>query len=90
MKRVAVPVLVALAALGFASTAGARVLLVGTYKGIHGQYPSIQSAVDAARPGDWVLVGPGDYKTTSSREPAGRSDTPAGVLITTPRVYCAA
>jgi hypothetical protein len=86
MKRVAV-ILVALAALGSASAAGARVLLVGTYKGIHGQYVSIQAAVDAARRGDWILVGPGDYKTTSSRAPAGRSDTPAGVLIATRRVY---
>jgi hypothetical protein len=86
MKRIAV-VLVALAALGSASAVGARVLLVGTYKGIRGPYRSIQAAVDAARRGDWVLVGPGDYKTTSSRAPAGRSDTPAGVLITTPRVY---
>ena len=59
MKRIAV-VLVALAALGAASAAGARVLLVGTYRGIRGQYASIQAAVDAARPGDWILVGPGD------------------------------
>ena len=86
MKRIAV-VLVALAVLGAASAAGARVLLVGTYRGIRGQYASIQAAVDAARPGDWILVGPGDYKTTSSRAPAGRADTPTGVLITTPRVY---
>ncbi len=86
MKRVAV-VLVALVALGSAGAASARVLLVGTYKGIHGQYESIQAAVDAARPRDWILVGPGDYKTTSSRAPAGRSDTAAGVLITTPQVY---
>jgi hypothetical protein len=86
MKRIAV-VIVAIAALGSASAAGARVLRVGTYKGIHGQYKSIQAAVHAARAGDWILIGPGDYKTTSSREPAGRADTPAGVLITTPRVY---
>jgi hypothetical protein len=86
MKRVAV-VLVGLLACVSATAAGARVLLVGTYKGSRGQYQSIQSAVDAARPGDWILIGPGDYKTTSSRAPAGRSDTPAGVLITTPRVY---
>src|SRR5207248_418192 len=79
--------LVVLAALGSATAAGAHVLLVGTYKGTRGQYESIQAAVDAARPGDWVLVGPGDHKTPSSRAPAGRPDTPAGVLITTPRVY---
>ena len=72
MKRIAA-VLVALAALGSASAASARVLLVGSYKGIRGHYGSIQAAVDVARPGDWILVGPGVYKTTSSRAPAGRS-----------------
>jgi hypothetical protein len=86
MKRVAVLVGVVVV-LGSAATATGRVLRVGSYKGIRGQYRAIQSAVDAARPGDWILVGPGDYKTTSSRAPAGRSDTPAGVLITTPRVH---
>jgi hypothetical protein len=87
MKRFGVPVLLALAMLVSATAASARVLLVGTYKGVRGQYRSIQSAVDAARPGDWILIGPGDYKTKSSRAPAGRSDTAAGILITTPRVY---
>jgi hypothetical protein len=86
MKRIGA-VLVALIALGSATTASAGVLRVGTYRGIRGQYESIQAAVDAARPGDWILVGPGDYKTASSRAPAGRSDTAAGVLMTTPRVY---
>jgi hypothetical protein len=65
-----------------AATANARVLRVGTYHGIRGQYKSIQAAVNAAKPGDWVLIGPGDYKTTSSSAPAGADDTPAGVLIT--------
>ncbi len=32
---------------------------------------SIQAAVDAAKPGDWILVGPGDYKTHLGRAPAG-------------------
>jgi hypothetical protein len=86
MKRIAV-VVVALAALGATTAASAGVLRVGTYRGIRGQYESIQAAVDAARPGDWILIGPGDHKATSSRAPAGRSDTPAGVLMTTPRVY---
>src|SRR4051794_34740115 len=40
---------------------GARTLLVGTYKGRPGQFQTIQAAVDAARPGDWILVAPGDY-----------------------------
>jgi hypothetical protein len=64
-----------------------KVLRVGSYHGIAGQYKTIQAAVKAARPGDWILVGPGDYKTTSSAEPPTRSDTPAGLVIAKPRVY---
>src|ERR1700686_2119967 len=37
------------------------VLLVGTYHGHRGRFSSIQAALDAARPGDWILVAPGDY-----------------------------
>src|SRR5258708_4992911 len=37
------------------------VLTVGTYRGIPGRFAGVQAAVDAAHPGDWVLVGPGDY-----------------------------
>jgi hypothetical protein len=40
---------------------GPRVLLVGTFHGVPGRYRSVQAAVNAARPGDWILVGPGDY-----------------------------
>jgi hypothetical protein len=47
------------------ATASSKVLLVGTYHGIAGQYTSIQAAVNAARPGDWILVGPGDYHETA-------------------------
>jgi hypothetical protein len=42
-----------------------RVLLVGTYDGKPGRYHTIQAAVNAARPGDWILVGPGDYHETA-------------------------
>ena len=35
------------------------VLRVGSFQGIPGQFSSIQAAVDAAQPGDWVLIGPG-------------------------------
>ena len=62
-------------------------LRVGTYKGISGQFRSIQAAVNAAKPGDWILVGPGDYKEHSGLAPTGRKDLPAGVLITKPHVY---
>jgi hypothetical protein len=37
------------------------VLLVGTFHGQAGPYTSIQAAVDAAQPGDWILIAPGDY-----------------------------
>jgi hypothetical protein len=67
--------------------ASARVLRVGTYKGIRGQYSSIQAAVNAARPGDWILIAPGDYKTSSSHAPKGAKNAPAGILITTPRIH---
>jgi hypothetical protein len=73
----------------FAGSAAAKVLLVGSYHGVRGQYTTIQSAVAAAKPGDWVLIGPGDYKTTakSVRSPKGHPGFPAGVLITTPDVH---
>src|ERR1700722_17721091 len=63
----------------------ARVLLVGTYKGKTGKYKSIQAAVNAARPGDWILVGPGDYHETADE--TGPHGNPAvgamgGVYIT--------
>ncbi len=63
-----------------------RVLRVGTYHGIRGQYKTIQAAVDAARPGDWVLVAPGDYKTTliPDRQRCGR-DFAAGDPAARPR-----
>src|SRR5690349_5897639 len=67
-----------------------RVLLVGTYRHHHGGYKTIQAAVDAARPGDWILVGPGDYhERADHRKNRGSqpADTPAGVIITKPRIH---
>lgn len=58
--------------------APAHVLLVGSWHGKRGTFTSIQAAVDATEPGDWVLVGPGDY-----REGSGSQD---GVRITTPNI----
>jgi hypothetical protein len=48
-------------ALADGSTSSSAVLLVGTYHGKVGPYATIQAAVDAAQPGDWILVAPGDY-----------------------------
>jgi hypothetical protein len=41
--------------------AAVNVLRVGTYNSIPGPYTTIQAAVNAAHPGDWILVGPGVY-----------------------------
>jgi hypothetical protein len=65
------------------AAAAPQVLLVGSYHGIAGQYSSIQAAVNAAQPGDWILVGPGDYHETGSPGP----EHPAGVLVTTPGIH---
>jgi len=54
--------------------------------GAPGQFSSIQAAINAAKPGDWILVAPGDYKEHAALTPSGSSDQPAGVLITTPGV----
>ena len=84
MRRVPVVLLVLIAGLSVAAVAGARVLRVGSYRGTRGQYSSVSAAVKAARPGDWILIGPGDYKTkpSSITTPRGASNFPAGVLIT--------
>jgi hypothetical protein len=69
-----------------AAAANANVLLVGTYNGVAGQYSSIQAAVDAAQPGDTILVGPGDYKEQDDHTQGVQWDTPGGVVITTPDI----
>lgn len=78
-----------LCALGviFASPAaahGARVLRVGSYKGIRGQFDSIQAAVNKAKKGDWILVGPGVYHERNDKKTGKAKEggpPPAGVLI---------
>jgi hypothetical protein len=70
-------VLVATGAI--ATGARSRTLLVGSWRGQKGAYDTIQAAVDAAKPGDWILVGPGDY-----HESPGSRD---GVRITTPNLH---
>src|SRR2546427_10344717 len=69
---------------GSPSLAGSvHVWRVGTYRGIPGQFRTIQAAVDAARPGDWILVAPGDYHENGSSD----SQLPAGGLIRTPGIH---
>ncbi|MBV9291646.1 MAG: hypothetical protein JO222_04285 [Frankiales bacterium] len=66
-----------------------RVLRVGTWHGVRGTYPSIQAAVDAAHPGDWVLVGPGDWKERgdyTTWKPSG-GEPGWGVTIKVPHLH---
>jgi hypothetical protein len=56
-----------------------QVLQVGSWHGMHGAYDNVQAAVDAARPGDWILIGPGSW-----HEAGAPND---GVRITTPHLH---
>ncbi len=89
-RRLFVAAALAVASGSLAASAVAatpKVLRVGTYKGIPGQYKTIQAAVKAAKPYDIILVAPGDYKTASSEIPSGsHGQFPAGVVISTPDV----
>ena len=58
---------------------GARVLQVGTYHQKIGHFTNIQAAVEAARPGDWILIAPGTYHETGAATD--------GVRITTPGIH---
>lgn len=67
-----------------------NVLLVGTFQGHSGKYSTIQAAVNAAKPGDWILVAPGDYHEIDDL--SGGSVDPAhgdagGVLIKTSGIH---
>jgi hypothetical protein len=64
-----------------------RVLRVGSWHGIRGKYVDIQSAVDASRPGDWILVGPGDYHEQGDRVHLWGGIASGGVYITTPGIH---
>jgi hypothetical protein len=69
------------------SSSNGHVLLVGTFHGHAGQYKTIQSAVDAAKSGDWVLVAPGDYHEQYDHSvPAGEHQLGA-VYVTTPNLH---
>jgi hypothetical protein len=63
------------------------VLLVGTYKGKPGTFQTIQSAVDAAQPGDWILIAPGDYHEQYDHTVAPGEDAVGAVQITTANLH---
>ena len=86
---VIVAVLLATALPGLAQ-ARPRVLRVGTWHHHRGGFRSIQAAVDAAHPGDWVLVAPGDWHERAdhrAKRGAQPADTPAGLVIAKPRIH---
>ncbi|HXW38403.1 MAG TPA: hypothetical protein VEJ44_01815, partial [Acidimicrobiales bacterium] len=73
-------------------TVGGQVLLVGTFNGIPGQYASIQAAVDAAQPGDWILIAPGDYHEQDDHDnPPSATEVSlgwyGGVAVHTPDIH---
>jgi hypothetical protein len=83
-------VFVAAAVLSACSSDNKTVLTVGTYQGRKGEYPTIQAAVDHAKKGDWILIGPGDYHETA--DAGGAQGSPqqgdmGGVYISTPGIH---
>ncbi len=74
-----------------ASHSSGKVLLVGTYHGRKGQFTSIQAAVNAAKPGDWILIAPGDYhenaNTTNPTASQIANGELGGIVITTPNLH---
>jgi len=62
------------------ASASGNVLLVGPPGYPNAQYTSIQSAVNAAAAGDWILIAPGVYHEKGGNFGDSRA---AGVLITT-------
>ena len=72
-----------------ARAASPNVLLVGPAGTPGAQYTSIQAAVNAAAPGDWILVAPGVYheKGYSPTANADGKPAPAEVFITTPNLH---
>jgi hypothetical protein len=74
------------ALLAIAPGAFAKVLRVGTFNGIAGRFHSIQKALSKAHSGDWILIGPGDYKEAGTASPAP-GEAGAGVLVTNSGVH---
>ena len=70
--------------------ANTTVLRVGTYRGIPGQFRDLQVAIDAAKPGDWILIAPGDYREATNRlipNAKGDDRSGAGFVVQTPDIH---
>ena len=80
-----------------AATDGPHVLYVGAFGGVatpkSSTFKTIQAAVDAAKPTDWILIAPGDYheRGDMGADAPSASDVSdgwyGGVDITTPRIH---
>jgi len=73
-------------------TVSSDVLTVGTFDGHPGQFTGIQTAVNAAKPGDWILIAPGDYHpeadiTTKPARTTVNDGWYGGVEISTPDLH---
>src|SRR6516225_4112726 len=65
-----------------------KVLTVGTWNGKAGQFRSIQAAVDAASPGDWIVIAPADYKERGDYTTHPPTTRPTGgVYIDKPNLH---
>ena len=65
-----------------------KVWTVGIWHGKRGRFQSIQEAVDAAAPGDWIVIAPGDYKERGDYTTHPPTTAPsAGVLIDKPDLH---
>ena len=88
-----VAILLVAAVLTSCSSSGSssgKVLTVGSYHGLAGKYPSVQAAVDHAKPGNWILIGPGDYHEVADAHGAQGSPHAGqigGVYVTTPNLH---
>jgi hypothetical protein len=95
VRRRALTVLLLAAGLlaAFSAIASAqtpRVLTVGSDDGVAGEYGDLQQAIDAAQPGDWILVGPGDYREPRNQMiPGAMGDDASGstFLVRTPDLH---
>jgi hypothetical protein len=85
---VATLILAMFVALTQSHAAAPRVLRVGTWHGVRGNEPTINAAVAALRPGDWLLIGPGDWHPQMDKSKAQAGVIyPSAMLITTSHVH---
>ncbi len=76
-----------MAATTTSAAATPQVLRVGSWHGSAGEFTTIEDAVNAAQPGDWILVGPGDYHEQMDHHVADPAEAGGAVLIDKPGLH---